>query len=93
MIHNKDLDTLYEHVPKEILPEEYGGTGESIQSCTGNNKIFITFTWVYDVLSFILIPITLYYSYHIILFLSHDEKRKRSLLSCGTFADELITNI
>nr|XP_034828422.1 alpha-tocopherol transfer protein-like [Maniola hyperantus] len=31
MIHNKNIETLHEHVAKEILPPEYGGSGESIQ--------------------------------------------------------------
>ncbi|CAH2104810.1 unnamed protein product [Euphydryas editha] len=33
MIHNNNMDSLHEHVSKEILPEEYGGTGESLQNC------------------------------------------------------------
>jgi hypothetical protein len=29
-VHGSDLTTFYEHVPKEILPTEYGGEAGSI---------------------------------------------------------------
>lgn len=35
MVHNKNIESLHEHVPKEILPEEYGGSGDSIQENIG----------------------------------------------------------
>lgn len=35
MVHGKNIESLYEHVPKDVLPEEYGGTGDSIQGCIG----------------------------------------------------------
>ncbi|XP_059059453.1 uncharacterized protein LOC131852744 [Achroia grisella] len=30
-VHNKNFDDLYKHVPKEILPVEYGGSGGTAQ--------------------------------------------------------------
>lgn len=33
MVHGKNIESLYEHVSKDVLPEEYGGTGDSIQEC------------------------------------------------------------
>ncbi|XP_050361886.1 uncharacterized protein LOC126781107 [Nymphalis io] len=38
MIHNKNIESLHEYVPIEVLPEEYGGTGDSIQSCIDHWK-------------------------------------------------------
>nr|XP_026487468.1 clavesin-2-like [Vanessa tameamea] len=38
MIHNKNIESLHEYVPKEVLPEEYGGTGDSIQNCIDHWK-------------------------------------------------------
>lgn len=34
-VHNKDYEALYKHVPKEILPTEYGGNGGSIKEIIG----------------------------------------------------------
>ncbi|CAH0749101.1 unnamed protein product [Diatraea saccharalis] len=34
-VHNKNYDELYKHIPKEILPEEYGGNAGSIESIVG----------------------------------------------------------
>ncbi|XP_039763229.1 uncharacterized protein LOC120636037 [Pararge aegeria] len=31
MVHSKSNEALHQFVPKEILPQEYGGTGDSIQ--------------------------------------------------------------
>ncbi|CAH0726594.1 unnamed protein product, partial [Brenthis ino] len=33
MIHGKNIESLHEHVSKDILPKEYGGTGDSIEEC------------------------------------------------------------
>ncbi|XP_046961157.1 clavesin-2-like isoform X3 [Vanessa cardui] len=38
IVHTKNLESFYESVPKEILPEEYGGTGDSIQDCIDHWK-------------------------------------------------------
>ncbi|XP_047544420.1 clavesin-2-like [Vanessa atalanta] len=38
IVHNKNMESFYEHVPREILPEEYGGTGDSIQDCIDHWK-------------------------------------------------------
>lgn len=35
MMHNKNIDALHQHVAKEILPQEYGGCGDSIQKSIG----------------------------------------------------------
>lgn len=37
-VHNKDYEALYKHVPKEILPEEYGGNGGTVQRIIGNYR-------------------------------------------------------
>ncbi|XP_050361887.1 uncharacterized protein LOC126781108 [Nymphalis io] len=33
IVHSKNMESFHERVPKEILPEEYGGTGDNIQDC------------------------------------------------------------
>lgn len=40
---HSNLDTLYDHVPKDILPEEYGGKAGPIQKLHGNFDIFKIF--------------------------------------------------
>lgn len=35
MMHGKNIESLHEYVSKDILPEEYGGTGDSVQECIG----------------------------------------------------------
>lgn len=36
-VYTKDISVLYKYVPKEILPEEYGGYGGSSQEIIGNH--------------------------------------------------------
>lgn len=34
-VHNKDYEAFYKHVPKEILPKEYGGDGGTTKEMLG----------------------------------------------------------
>lgn len=38
---HRDINTLYEHVPKEILPSEYGGDAGPIQDIQGTILYFV----------------------------------------------------
>jgi len=39
-VHGKDLEAMYEKVPKNLLPKEYGGDAGSILDLAGMNKKF-----------------------------------------------------
>lgn len=34
-VHNKNYEEMYKHIPKEILPAEYGGNGGTIPEIMG----------------------------------------------------------
>ena len=34
MVHGNDVDALYKHVPKNLLPEEYGGSNGTLEEHT-----------------------------------------------------------
>lgn len=39
MLVHANLESLYQHIPKSILPMEYGGDGGAIKEITG--KLFL----------------------------------------------------
>lgn len=39
-MHNKDYEALYQYIPKDVLPAEYGGDGGTTEEIIGK-KIFI----------------------------------------------------
>ncbi|KAI8427673.1 hypothetical protein MSG28_002137 [Choristoneura fumiferana] len=47
-VHNKDYEALYKHVPKEILPTEYGGNGGSLKEIVDDwiKKIESYYDWL-----------------------------------------------
>ena len=34
-MHGTDLNSVHKYIPKDVLPKEYGGTGETLQELTG----------------------------------------------------------
>lgn len=34
-VHNKNYEEMYKHVPKDLLPAEYGGNGGNIKDIIG----------------------------------------------------------
>ncbi|CAB3231192.1 unnamed protein product [Arctia plantaginis] len=49
-VHNKNYEALYERVPKEILPAEYGGNGGTIEEIVDywKNKVKEYSSWLED---------------------------------------------
>ena len=35
-VHGSNLEKLYQHIPKRLLPKEYGGEGDSLKDITAN---------------------------------------------------------
>lgn len=40
---HSDMDSLYKYVPKEMLPEEYGGKAGKVQDLHGKERIYLFF--------------------------------------------------
>ncbi|XP_075992123.1 alpha-tocopherol transfer protein-like [Anticarsia gemmatalis] len=47
-VHNKNYDAMYQHIPKDILPKEYGGNGGSVAEITEywRNKVKEYSSWL-----------------------------------------------
>lgn len=45
---HSNLETLYEYIPKEVLPEEYGGTAGKLQKFHGKSTYKIFFVWLIE---------------------------------------------
>ena len=36
-MHGSDFNSLYKEIPKEVLPNEYGGSGGTVQEIAGKD--------------------------------------------------------
>lgn len=44
MVH-ENYESLYEYIPRDVLPDEYGGTAGSIEKFEGNTKWLVQYDW------------------------------------------------